>query len=223
MAKIRISGVIIPNDEKWIYDWFGVEATCLKDVSKVIDTLNGEDVIVDVASGGGDVFTGSDIYTALKSYVGRVVINIPSIAASAASVIAAAGDEVNIAPTAQIMVHNVANVAKGDYRDMAHQAQVLENYNKSIANAYRLKTGLPEAELLEMMNNVTWLTAQQAVEKGFADKIMFDNDLRLVAGNFSNVLPIEIINKMRNSQENPGFKAAQAKLTLLKLKGDKHV
>jgi ATP-dependent protease ClpP protease subunit len=189
----------------------------------VVDALNGEEVVIDVASGGGDVWAGSDIYAALKSYSGRVVINIPSIAASSASVIAAAGDEVNIGPTAQIMIHNVSNAARGDYRAMNHQAEVLENYNKSIANAYRLKTGLPEAELLEMMNKETWLTAQQAVEMGFADKIMFDNDLRLVAGGFSNVLPQEIINKMRNSKDNPSFKAAEARLTLLKLKGENHV
>lgn len=220
MAKIKIAGVIIPNGDKWIYDWFGVDATCVKDVDSVISSLKGEEVEIDISSGGGDVFAGSDIFTILKSYRGRKTVNITSIAASAASVIAMAGDVVNISPTAQIMIHNVACRASGDYRDMAHQSEVLKNYNTSIANAYRLKTKLSEEELLEMMNKETWLTAQQAKEKGFADNIMFDDGMKLVASASTQMIPQEVINKMRNSKENPNFRAADARLKLLRMRGE---
>lgn len=224
MPRMIIRGPIIRNNDKWIYDWFEMEAFCPQDAMAIIDKAMGEDIEIDIASGGGDVFAGSDIYTALKSYKGRIIINITSIAASAASVIASAGNIVRIAPTAQIMIHNVASVAAGDHREMAHQSDVLLNFNKSIANAYRLKTNLTEAELLEMMNKETWLTAQQAKEKGFADEIMFDGESRLVASGINaGMLPLEIISKMQNSGNNPTCRRNTNQLALLKLKGGTHV
>jgi len=199
MAKIKIKGVIIPNDHKEIYEWYGMDATAPKDISDVLEGLIGEPIEVDINSGGGSVFAGSEIYTLLKAYVGKVTINIMGIAASAASVIAAAGDLVNISPTAQIMIHNVQWSASGDNREMLHAAEILENYNKSIANAYILKTGLSQGELLELMNKETWLNATQAKEKGFADEIMFDDDNKLVASlSPTAILPNEVINKTRS-------------------------
>lgn len=205
---MKISGVIVPNDSKWIYDWFDVEATCPRDVEKALREGDRE---VLINSGGGDVYSGSEIYTLLKQH--GVDVKIVGIAASAASVIAMAGKTVQISPTAQIMIHNVSTTAGGDYRDLRHEAQVLENYNTSIANAYRLRTRLSQEELLGLMNDETWLTAQQALEYGFVDQIMFDDNLRLTASAV-NMLPDAIINKM-NQRLN------EAKLNLLKLRGAK--
>ncbi len=92
-----------------------------------------------------------------------------------------------------------------------------------MANAYRLKTGLTEAELLELMNKETWLSPQQAKEKGFVDEIMYDDNMVLVAGINSMMLPQEVIEKMRNSKENPNNKIAEARLNLLRLKGEQNV
>ena len=227
--KINIKGVIIPNDHKWIYDWFEMESTCPNDVSKVIDDANGEDVEIIINSGGGDVFSGSEIYTVLKDYKGNKTVKIVGVAASAASIIAMAGDKVLISPTAQIMIHNVRARGSGDYRDFEHTADVLKNYNKSIANAYRLKTGLSEKELLELMDKESWFTAQEAIEYKLADEIMFDNQMQLVAS-VASMIPLEIINKMRNTLKNPnidknndsGFllQKSKSKLNLLKLKGE---
>src|SRR5690606_38566253 len=124
------------NDDKWIYEWFGLEATSPKDITDVIEKLDGEDLEIEINSPGGNVFAGSEIYTALKNYPGKVTINIVGLAASAASVAAMSGDVVRISPTAQIMIHNARNRQEGDYRAMQHSAEVLENVNKSIANAY---------------------------------------------------------------------------------------
>jgi ATP-dependent protease ClpP protease subunit len=223
LPRIKVKGVIIDNDDKWIYDYFDVEATCPRDVMKILETLKGEDVEIELSSGGGSVFAGSEIYTALKNYKGRVIIEITGIAASAASVIAMSGAVVKIAPTAQIMIHNVSNIASGDHRDFAHMSEVLKNYNTSIANAYRLKSNLSETELLDMMNKETWLTAQQAKEKGFADEIMFDTGMMLVAGIHSSMIPYEVIQKMRTSKQNPDIKNAEARLSLLRMKGELHV
>lgn len=247
MAKVKIKGTIVSNDDKWIYEWFGMEATAPKDVSNVVEQANGESLEVEINSGGGDVYAGSEIYTLLKDYKGKVEVKILGIAASAASLIAMAGDIVKISPSAQIMIHNVRSMAVGDYRDMEHEAGVLKGFNKSIANAYMLKTGMSQEELLDLMDKETWLTAQDAKKLGFVDEIMFDEGNQLVASaSTSMVLPREVINKIRNyikppSNDGENNKTAetdnivpqtknaatekdirfyQARLNLLKLKGE---
>ena len=225
--KIDIKGVIVSNDDKWIYEWFGMEAISPKDISQQIQKANGEDLEIEINSGGGDAYAGSEIYTTLKDYKGNVTVKIVGRAASAASVIAMAGKKVLISPTAQIMIHNVSEMATGDYRVFEHEAEVLKNYNVSIANAYRLKTGMEMKELLSLMNKETWFNAQQAVQYKFADEIMFDNEAKLVASAFTaTMLPQEVINKMRTYIKNQtregddkAVKTAKAKLNLLKLKG----
>jgi ATP-dependent protease ClpP protease subunit len=196
--KLKIKGVIIPNDYKWLYDWFEMDYTCPSDVDAVLDEANGEEIEVEINSPGGDVYTGSEIYTKLKSYKGKITTDIVGVAASAASVIAMAG-HVRISPTAQIMIHNASSVARGDYRDMQHAADFLEGWNKSIANSYILKTGMKQEELLDLMNNETWLSAKQAKDLGFADEILFDEGNRLVASSVNGFMfPPEVINKLRN-------------------------
>lgn len=196
--KISVKGPIIDSDDQWIYDWFEVEATSPK---KVIDLINqaknNEDLEVEINSGGGSVFAGSEIYTALKSYGGKVITKVVGLAASAASVVTMAGDVILISPTGQIMIHNASGGFGGDYRDMEKGAEILKNVNATISNAYRLKTGLSNEELLEMMNKETWLTPQQALEKKFVDEIMFTNDVKLVASFNNGMLPQEVINKMK--------------------------
>lgn len=197
MTQIQIKGAIVSDSDKWLYDFYEMESTAPKDVLLPQDN---SDLEVVINSGGGDVYAGSEIYTALKSYQGNVSVKIVGIAASAASVIAMAGKTVEISPTAQIMIHNVSTVAQGDSKVLKHEADVLENYNKSIANAYVLKTGLSQEELLSLMDTETWLTAGQAVEKGFADKVMFAEDemAQMVASN-TEVLPQNFV-KMQNMQ-----------------------
>lgn len=205
IARIDIKGVIVSNDDQWIYDWFEIESTSPKSVEKQLNEANGEEVEVYINSPGGYVDAGSEIYTMIKEYEANVIVKIVGLAASAASVVAMAGDKVTISPTAQIMIHNVSSIAWGDYRALQHEANVIKNYNTSIANAYILKTGLTKEELLELMDDETWFTAQQAVDKKFADEIMFDegNQPKLVANlRTSQVLPPEVIAKVRNELAN---------------------
>ncbi|MFC4403311.1 head maturation protease, ClpP-related [Gracilibacillus xinjiangensis] len=200
MKKISIRGPIISSNQQWIYDWLDMEATSPKKVNRELATAsNNEDIEVEINSGGGYVFEGSEIYTALKSYPGNVTVKVLGIAASAASVIAMAGKKVIMAPTAQMMIHNAASIAIGDYRDMDHEAKVLKNVNQTISSAYRIKTGMEEQELLDMMDDETWLTPQQAKEKGFIDEVMFENDMQFVASDETNqMLPQSVIDKLRN-------------------------
>lgn len=223
--KVNIKGPIVGNSEAWIYEWFGIEATSPSMVDKVLEKANGEDLEVEINSGGGSVFAGSEIYTALKSYKGNVTVKIVGLAASAASVIAMAGKKVMMSPTAQMMIHNVSSRAAGDYREMEHTAEILKNANDTIANAYRLKTGKTQEELLALMDKETWMTAQKAKELGFIDEIMFE-DIQLAAStSYSGLLPPEVINKIRNTVKNPAQKNKLdfliSKFKFLKLKGEK--
>lgn len=205
MARISVKGPIISSNDQWIYDWFGIEATSPKKVDAEIEKANGEEVEVHINSGGGSVFAGSEIYTALRSYKGDVVVKIVGLAASAASVIAMSGKRVLMSPTAQMMIHNVSAYSEGDYRDMEHTAEILRNANETIANAYMLKSGMNKEELLGMMDKETWLTPHQAVELKLIDEIMFEeNQVQLVASvGSSMLLPKEVIEKVRNSINNP--------------------
>ncbi|MCR8996508.1 head maturation protease, ClpP-related [Brevibacillus laterosporus] len=180
--KIMIKGEIVSNNDYPVYEWLDIEATSPKMVHDHLAEANGQPVEVDINSGGGEVFAGSEIYSALRAYSlngGCVTVNIVGLAASAASVIAMAGDVVRITPVGQIMIHNAhINGASGDYRDMNHMSGVLKNVNQTLANAYRLKTGKTEAELLSMLDDETWLTPEQGLRHGFVDEILFDDQVQ---------------------------------------------
>lgn len=197
MKVIPIKGTIVSNNDSWIYDWFGWDYTAPKNV---VLPETGEDIEVHINSGGGDVYAGSEIYTALRSYSGKVVVKIVGIAASAASVIAMAGDEVEISPTAQIMIHNVSSNVSGDHNALLHEAEVLEGFNKSIANAYIYKTGKALDDLLSLMDKTTWFDAESAVNQGFADKIMFAGEIApTFAASETPMIPHDFIDKMKSA------------------------
>ena len=222
MRKIEVKGTIVGNADKWIYEWFGMDATCPKDVNAAISEANGEPLLVEINSGGGDVFAGSEIYTALKAYAGTVEINIVGLAASAASVIAQAGHS-RISPTALFMVHNVSGSAAGDFHDMQQEAEILQTANKAVAAAYLEKTGKSMEELLGIMDAETWMDAQKAVDYGFVDEVMFASAPTLTNG--IGVLPAQTIHKLKDrlparGEENAEVKTVTAKLKLLRLKGE---
>ncbi|WP_088838941.1 head maturation protease, ClpP-related [Listeria sp. ILCC792] len=199
MTKIEVRGAIVANEDKWIYNWFEIPATCGKDVTDALKNATDE-VEIHINSNGGDLFAGSEIYTALKDYSGSVTVKVVGMAASAASIIAMAGDRVLISPTAQMMIHNVQLYTGGDHRDLQDASNVAKNANVSVANAYQLKTGKSLDELLALMGKETYVNAQQAVEMGLADEIMFQENTeapRLVA-DLGGMLPQSALDKVRN-------------------------
>lgn len=170
MTVIEVKADIVDNDTGKFYDWIGWDAVYPGKVATLLD--GADEVEVNINSNGGDVFAASEIYTLLSQHSGRVTVNIQGLAASAASVIAMAGDVVHISPTAQIMIHKAWTIADGNADDMAHTSEFLEGIDDSIMNAYVAKTGLDKSELSNMMAKETWLTANQAVDYGFADDVM---------------------------------------------------
>lgn len=208
--KIEIKGPIIPDSHQWVYDLFRIPATSPSKVSRVVENAirnNVKELNVVINSGGGSVFSASEIYTELKKFAGNVKVEIVGVAASAASVIAMAGTHIAMAPTGQLMIHNAMNSAEGDYRVMNHNSDFLQKVNRSIMNAYISKTRKTVDELKQLMDAETWMTAQEAKEAGFIDEIMFESEVGAVASMnipelSGGMLPEEVINRMRELLAN---------------------
>ncbi len=151
--------------------WWGDEVTPAMfrdELSKVSGNLT-----VWLNSPGGDVFAASQIYSMLKNHKGKVTVKIDGIAASAASVVAMAGDETLIAPTAMMMIHDPSTCAVGNKADMEKAITLLEEVKESIINAYETKSHLSRNKIAKMMSDETWLNAKKAHEMGFVDGILF--------------------------------------------------
>ena len=134
-------------------------------------------ITVWINSPGGDVWAAAQIYNMLLSYGGKVTVKIDGLAASAASVIAMAGDEVLVSPVSMLMIHNPSTMAMGDKDDLAQAISMLDSVKDSILNAYVKKTGLSKNKLSKLMDDETWMDANKAVELGFADRVMERPDL----------------------------------------------
>ena len=128
-------------------------------------------ITVLINSPGGDVIAAAQIYNMLSQYPAKVTVMIDGLAASAASVIAMAGDEVKMSPVSMLMIHNPAMMAYGDHKDFEHALDVLAEFKESIINAYVEKTGLSRNKVSRLMDDETWMNARTAMELGFADSI----------------------------------------------------
>lgn len=154
--------------------WYGDEVTPKMFKEELQD---GEgDITVWINSPGGDVFAAAQIYNMLMDYKGNVTVKIDGLAASAASVIAMAGTEVQMSPVAMMMIHNPATIAIGDSSEMQKAIDMLDEVKESIMNAYEIKTGLSRSRISHLMDAESWFNAKKAVELGFADKLLFSKE-----------------------------------------------
>ncbi|EAC8054787.1 Clp protease ClpP [Listeria monocytogenes] len=179
------------------------------------------DIEVWINSPGGDCIAAAQIYNMLMEYPGDVTVKIDGIAASAASVIAMAGTEVQVSPTSLIMIHNPFTVAIGDSEEMKKTVLMLDEVKESIINAYEIKTSLSRNKLSELMDAETWLNAHKAIELGFADAIMFANgkDENQPENSFvfsRRAVTNSLINKIQKPQKGQSVEPLYERLNLLK-------
>lgn len=127
-----------------------------------------EPIDLHINSPGGSAFDGVAIYNRLKRHGGRVRVYVDGLAASAASIIAMAGDEITVSTGAEIMIHEAWGVTIGDAKDHTKQADTLTKLNGGIVDIYHERTGKPRAEIARMMADETWMTDTEAVNNGFA-------------------------------------------------------
>lgn len=161
---LTLSGVIA--EESWFDD--EVTPKIFRD-----ELMSGEgDITVWINSPGGDCIAAAQIYNMLLEYKGNVTIKIDGIAASAASVVAMAGNKVIMSPVSMLMIHNPMTMAAGDTTEMKKAISMLTEVKESIINAYELKTGMNRDKIAKLMDAETWMDANKAVELGFADEIL---------------------------------------------------
>lgn len=194
--------------------WWGDEVTPKQfkaDLDELgeIETLN-----VYINSPGGDVFAGQAIHSMLKRHKANVNVYIDGLAASIASVIAMAGDTIYIPKNAMMMIHNPWTIAIGNAEEFRKLADDLDKISESIIEAYKGKTFLDEDEIKELMNDETWMTAEEAVEYGFADEL---EEEKQVAASVN----LEFFNKYKNTPKKLLIAAKKIKKNPLKDKGKK--
>ena len=208
---IRINGDIVSNDLKMVYDWFDIEATCPADVRGQLETMpEGEKPEVKINSGGGDAIAGQEIYSILRAR-SDVEIEIESIAASAASIIAMAG-HCTISPVGMIMIHNVSTGIYGNHKALEKEADTLRRWDDALASAYVEKTGRPKAEVLRMMEKETWLTAERALELGFVDGITAPAEAKAAAAGCLRVTPEMIAQYQKAMRDKEAREAEKQEL-----------
>ena len=139
--ELRISGEIVDDDSAWVYEWWGIQAASPNAFREELKAYAGRDVAVWVDSWGGDTTAAAGIYNALKEHNGKVTVKIDGKAVSAASVIAMAGDVVQMSPVGVMMIHNPWTGVSGEAKDLRQVADVLDVIKQTIVNAYQLKTG----------------------------------------------------------------------------------
>lgn len=152
-------------------NWEGTGVTA-KRIAAALRAIGEGDVTVQINSPGGNFFEGVAIYNLLAQHAGRVTVQIVGIAASAASVIAMAGDEIEIAKSGFLMIHNTWVCACGDRHAFVETADFLEPFDRAAADLYAAQSGIDLAEIAAMMDRETWLSSAAAIEKGFADRLI---------------------------------------------------
>lgn len=148
--------------------WGGVSP---EPFAKQLAAITAGTIHLRINSPGGDVFAARAIEQTLREHPANIIVHVDGLAASAASIVAMAGDEVRIAAAAMFMIHRAHTLGVGNADDFLDLAGLLEKIDGTIADTYAKKTGKDRAELLTMMAAETWLTAAEAVEAGFADRL----------------------------------------------------
>ena len=179
---------IVKNDDKNaelmlygdIAESFWGDTISAKEVTEYLADLDVENINVYINSNGGVVDTAIAINNALRRHKAKVTVNIDGIAASAATLITCAGDTVKMPKNALFMIHNPLTIAMGDSEEMRKQADVLEKYKNSITETYLQKVNIDKEKLSELMDNESWLSAEEALKYGFIDEIIENADIQVV-------------------------------------------
>ncbi|MBP2495390.1 ATP-dependent Clp protease protease subunit [Methylobacterium sp. PvP062] len=168
-------------------DWFG-EGVTAKRVAGALRAIKGDEITVQINSPGGDVFEGLAIYNLLAEDERRVTVKVLGLAASAASFIAMAGDDVQVARSGFLMIHNAWVMALGNRHDLRDAADTLEPFDAALSDIYATRTGLSADEIAAMMDKETWMNGSDAVAKGFADGLLASDAVKEEKGGRASAL-----------------------------------
>lgn len=195
-----------------LYDAIGEGGISARDVRRMLDGITAPVVRVRIDSPGGDVFDGLAIYNDLIQHPARVEVEIVGLAASAASVIAMAGDSVEIAAAAFLMVHRAWSLALGNAADLRHTAGVLDQVDATLARIYSDATDQQIKQIVAMMDAETWMDGQSAVDAGFADSLLdIETPARAFALDAYARVPAAVKRRSERALHNAGLSRSQAR------------
>ncbi|PKQ22878.1 MAG: hypothetical protein CVT65_11055 [Actinobacteria bacterium HGW-Actinobacteria-5] len=157
-----------------IYDEISFLGITAEEFAADLAKIDAETIEVQINSPGGNVFDGIAIYNTLRAHPARIITRVDGLAASIASVIVQAGDERQMAASAQMMVHQAWGACVGNADEMADMAQVLKRQNDVLIEIYATRSGRNTSRLRQLVNAETWLTAKEAVTEGLADVVLGD-------------------------------------------------
>lgn len=183
------------------YSWWGDEVTPAL-MKYDLDQFKGKDITVRIHSGGGDVFAASAIRAMLMAYPGKVTTRIEGLCASAATYVAMAGDRVMMQDSAFFMIHDPWALVIGGVKELGAAIRMLKTIKNGIVETYQGRTGLEEDELAKMMEAETWMTAQDAKEKGFVDEVI-TNDLAAEFAQLATKANMAVANALRDFEKVP--------------------
>ena len=163
-------------------DYWTGEGVTAKRVAGALRSMGSGPVTVNVNSPGGDMFEGLAIYNLLREHKGEVTVKVLGLAASAASIIAMAGDKVQIARAGFLMIHNAWVVAVGNRNDLREYADTLEPFDSAMADIYAARTGQSQKAMAKLMDAETWIGGSAAVEDGFADELLASDQVKQDGG-----------------------------------------
>ena len=199
-------------------DWFG-EGVTAKRVAAALRSIGNKDVVVTINSPGGDYFEGLAIYNLLREHPAKVTARIVGIAASAASVIAMAADEVQIARAGFLMIHNTWVVAAGDRHAMRDVADWLEPFDLAAVDIYAARSGIEAKEIGRMLDRETWIGGADAVDKGFADSLLAADEIDSGTNNSSDGRPQNAIRKIEHYLAKAGVSRKERTDLVMAVKG----
>lgn len=199
-------------------DFWG-EGVTDKRIAAALRAIGRKPVTVSINSPGGDYFQGLAIYNLLRDHPAEVTVKIVGIAASAASVIAMAGDEVQIARAGFLMIHNTWVVAGGDRNAFREVADWLEPFDQTAVDIYAARTGKDDAEIAKMLDRETWLGGAKAIDEGFADAFLPADEIEASAQNSVAGKTIQASHKVDALLARAGVSKSERRELLAAMKG----
>lgn len=167
------------------FDYWTGEGVTAKRIAGILRALGGGPVTVNINSPGGDLFEGMAIYNLLREHKGEITVKVIGLAASAASIIAMAGDTVQVARAGFLMIHNTWVMAVGNRNDLREIAETLEPFDRAMADIYAARTGGDAKAMGKLMDAETWIGGSDAVERGFADELLPSDQIEQKGGKAS--------------------------------------
>lgn len=181
------------------YDPWTGEGVTAKRIAGALRSLGKGPVTVNINSPGGDMFEGLAIYNLLREHEGEVNVKVLGLAASAGSVIAMAGDTVQIARAGFLMIHNAWVMAMGNRNDLRETAVWLEPFDAAMSDIYASRTGLEAKAIAKLMDSESWIGGAAAVEQGFADELLASDQVGRGGANASSSAVRRLEAALRNS------------------------